>query len=311
MSENKIKDYSEVVWKYLTVPASAIKKTEAKRQLAYTDWGDSQNNHVVLCVPGLTRNGRDFDFLADALQQDFRVICVDLAGRGRSDWLDDPNGYHSPLTYLADMEHVIEHIRSQYQTNIQLYWVGVSLGGLIGIPMAARRRRSVTFRGLVISDIGPFVSAHILTLFAEYVGKAPRFSSLDELTAWMKKTALPHSGLTEAQWQHQAKYSAKNYENGMVGFRYDPDISSGFQPEKWNDIDLWKYWDKLNLPILVIRGERSEILTTELVQKMQQHVPTANVIELAGVGHAPMLMSTEQIRMVSDFLLKTRLRIGQ
>ncbi len=305
--KNLMENYSDIAWKYLPVPTLTGKgKSGNHHQLAYTDWGDPNNKHVVICVHGLTRNCRDFDFLASTLAKDFRVICVDMAGRGRSDWLKNTEDYGSPLIYLSDMEHVLGYIHSQNHNNerVQLYWVGISMGGLIGMLMAARRRAPVAFRALVMSDIGPFIPSRVLTQFAIYVGKDPRFSNLDELEAYMRNISSSYNVLTDMHWRHLALYSAREYKDGTIGFCYDPGISASFRPENIKDINLWAYWDKLALPVLVLRGEKSDILLLETSDEMQLRGPGAHIIELAGIGHAPMLMDTEQIQLVRNFLLK-------
>lgn len=297
----------------MPVPAQPgkMKSKGGERRLAYTDWGNPENEHVVVCAHGLTRNCRDFDFLAAALERDFRVICIDMAGRGRSDWLENAEDYNSALTYVSDMEHVLEHVCQRYDNgSLQIYWVGVSMGGLIGMLLAARQRSSVPyrFRTLVMSDIGPYVSSGILSLFATTIGKDPRFRNLSELESYMRDTALPYSPLTDAQWHHLALYSAREYEDGTFGYRYDPAISSGFRLDRIKDIDLWAYWNRLDLPVLVLRGEKSGVLTPETADEMQLHRPNVQITELAGIGHAPMLMDTDQIDLVRNYLLDIRNR---
>ncbi len=294
-----------MLWKQLLVPTFTGKgKLRGHHQLMYTDWGNPGNEHVVVCVHGLTRNSRDFDFLAAALEADFRVICIDMVGRGRSDWLEVAEDYNSPLVYLSDVEHVLKHIHSQYDTHIQLYWVGVSMGGLIGMLLAARRRLPVTFRALVMSDIGPFIPVKVLMRFAIYVGQDPRFNSLDELESYMRNISVSFGRLTDAQWRHLAVYSMREYADGTVGFRYDPDISVSFRSDIIKDINLWAQWDKLDLPTLVLRGEKSDILPPEIADQMKLRGPKAHIVELPGIGHAPMLVGDEQIHLVRNFLLK-------
>ncbi len=310
-----MKNSAVVAWKFLSVPArpGKMRSRRSRRQLAYTDWGNPKNEHVVVCAHGLTRNCRDFDFLAAALERDFRVICVDMAGRGRSDWLEDAADYNSAATYVSDMEHVLEHVyHHNDNSSVQIYWVGVSMGGLIGMLLAARQHtlEFCRFRTLVMSDIGPHVSAGILSLFAATVGKDPRFRSLSELESCMRDTALPYSPLTDAQWHHLALYSAREYEDGTVGYRYDPAISSGFRPDRIKDIDLWAYWNRLDLPVLVLRGEKSAVLTPETASEMQLHRSDVQLIELANIGHAPMLMDADQINLVRNYLVKIRNRAG-
>ncbi|WP_350283288.1 alpha/beta hydrolase [Nitrosomonas sp.] len=308
-----MKNSAVVAWKFLPVPVQPgkIKSGHGRRRLAYTDWGNPENEHVVVCAHGLTRNCRDFDFLAAALERDFRVICIDMAGRGRSDWLEDAEDYNSAATYVSDMEHVLEHVCWQHDNGSpRIYWVGVSMGGLIGMLLAARQRPSVSyrFRTLVMSDIGPHVSSGILSLFATTIGKDPRFRSLSELESHMRDTALPYSPLTNTEWHHLALYSAREYKDGTIGYRYDPAISSGFRPDRIRDIDLWAYWNRIDLPVLVLRGEKSGVLTPETAREMQLHRPDVQITELAGIGHAPMLMDTDQINLVRNYLLNIRNR---
>lgn len=307
-----MKDFSAITWKFLSAPAQPgkMKSGRTHRQLAYTDWGDPKNKYVVVCAHGLTRNCRDFDFLAAALEQDFRVICADMAGRGRSDWLTEVADYNSAATYVSDMERVLEHIyRQNHNSHLHVYWVGVSMGGLIGMLLAARQRVTVPYhiRALVMSDIGPSVPAGVLNLFSDTIGRDPRFHNLSELESHMRSTALPYSRFTDAQWHHLAMYSAREYEDGTVGYRYDPAISSGFRPGHVKDIDLWPYWDKLELPVFVLRGEKSGVLTPEIAGRMQLR-PNVQITELAGIGHSPMLMDEDQITLVKDYLLEIRRR---
>ncbi|HRQ05111.1 MAG TPA: alpha/beta hydrolase [Nitrosomonas halophila] len=292
-------------WKHLFVPTlTESGKPQGHHRLAYTDWGDPKNEHVVVCVHGLTRNCRDFDFLAAALQQDFRVICIDMVGRGRSDWLKHPLDYNSPLVYLSDVENMLRHVHTQAPGRMQLYWVGVSMGGLIGMMLAARPHLPVDFNALVISDIGPFIPTWILRRFADYVGKDPRFDSLDQMQAYMKSISRSCGDLSDAQWHHLAKYGARDYADGTVGFRYDPAISISFQPDIAQDIDLWPHWDRLALPTLVLRGEQSDLLPPAMASEMQLRGPKADVVELPGIGHAPMLMDSREIGLIRNFLLK-------
>lgn len=305
-----MKSPAAIAWKFLSVSMAGETKSRCgSRQLAYTDWGDPENGHVVVCAHGLTRNCRDFDFLAAALEWDFRVICVDMAGRGRSDWLEDAEDYNSAAIYVSDMERVLEHIwRQNSNGSVQIYWVGVSMGGLIGMLLASRQRPSVhyRFKALVMSDIGPYVPSGILNLFSASIGKDPRFQSLDDLEAHMRSTALPYSMFSDEQWHHLAEYSAREYQDGTVGYRYDPAISTGFRPDHIRDIDLWSYWNQLALPVLVLRGEKSGVLTPETASRMHLHRKNVQMIELAGIGHSPMLMDTGQISLVRDYLLGIR-----
>jgi pimeloyl-ACP methyl ester carboxylesterase len=294
-----------MLWKHLVVPTLVEgEKSKGHHQLAYTDWGNPRNEHVVICVHGLTRNCRDFDFLAATLEKDFRVICVDMVGRGRSDWLESAVDYNSPLVYLSDVENLLRHIHLQCGGHVELYWVGVSMGGLIGMMLAARSHLPVSFKALVISDIGPFIPVSVLKQFAEYVGKDPRFDSLDDFEAYLRKLSVSVGELSDAQWRHLAAFSAREYADGTVGFRYDPGISACFRPDTLRDINLWAHWDMLKLPTFVLRGEESALLPAKVASEMKLRGPKAQIIDLPGIGHAPMLMDATQISLVRNFLLK-------
>lgn len=271
--------------------------------IAYTDWGDPQNPHVVICVHGLTRNCRDFDYLARALQPDCRVICVDVVGRGQSDWLEHAHDYDYYPLYLSDAISLAAHIQTQYQTRIKLDWVGISMGGLIGMFMAIQPDLPVPINKLIMSDIGPLIPAAALKRIADYVGKDPRFNSFEEFKQYMKAISISFGPLTEDQWTHMAIHSAREYADGTYGFRYDPRIAVSFQMHEIMDIDLWAQWDSLTAPTLVLRGTESDVLMADTAAQMQVRGAKARIIELPGVGHAPMLMDDNQIKIVRDFVL--------
>ena len=291
----------------LLVPTlSADDKPRKPHHIAYTDWGDRGNPHVVICVHGLTRNCRDFDYLAHALQADCRVICVDVVGRGQSDWLQEAQDYEYYPLYLSDAISLLNHLKSQYTTAMVLDWVGVSMGGLIGIVLALQQNLPVPMNKLVISDLGPLISAVALKRIAEYVGKDPRFASFEEFKNYMKLISASFGPLTDEQWTHMAIHSARAYPDGSYGFRYDPKIAVSFQTHEITDIDLWAQWDQLDVPTLVLRGMESDILSAETAAQMQVRGAKAKVVELPGIGHAPMLMDDNQIKIVRDFVLNER-----
>jgi len=277
------------------------------RHIAYTEWGEPDNPHIVVCVHGLTRNCRDFDFLAQALAADCRVICVDVVGRGQSDWLADAADYDNYLLYLSDAVALLEHIGALGDASIQLDWVGVSMGGLIGMALAIQLPLPlplpIPIRRLVMSDIGPLIPVTALTRIAQYLGRDPRFASFDEFEAYVKKISVSFGPLTEAQWHHLALYSVCEFDDGTYGFRYDPRIVESFKKHLSQDIDLWVQWDALHVSTLVLRGIQSDLLSAETAREMQVRGARAQIIELPGIGHSPMLVSDDQIALVKDFLL--------
>lgn len=265
-------------------------------RLAYTEWGGPQAGHAALCVHGLTRNGRDFDALAGALAQDgLRVACPDVVGRGRSDRLADPAGYGYPQ-YLADMNALIARLDTP-----QVDWIGTSMGGLIGMMLAAQP--NTPLRRLVINDVGPFIPKAAVARIGEYVGRDPRFADLAAAEAYFREVHAPFGSLTDAQWRHLTEHSAVAAQDGGYRLAYDPAIAAPFRVEEPEDLDLWPLWDAIAIPVLVLRGADSDLLLPETTAEMAARGPRAQVAEIAGCGHAPALMDKRQIALVRDWLL--------
>ena len=285
-------------------------------QLFYTDWGDPASRRLVICVHGLTRNCRDFDFLAQALAGDCRVVCPDVVGRGRSEWLYHKDSYGYPQ-YMADMNAVMACVsawptRSGWLGKLanfltrrygsrSIYWVGTSMGGIIGMLLASRPKSPI--RKLVVNDVGPLIPKASLDRIGAYVGKDPRFPTFEELLAYVRQISAPFGALTDAQWRHLTLHGAKQHGDGSWGTCYDPDIAAPFRQGSSQDVDLWSSWDAIACPTLVLRGAESDLLLKETADQMQKRGPHARLVEFAGIGHAPMLMAEDQIKVVRDFLL--------
>jgi pimeloyl-ACP methyl ester carboxylesterase len=281
-------------------------------RLVYRDWGDPRHSHVVVCVHGLTRNSRDFDFLAGALSKDCRVVCPDVAGRGESDWLAKKEDYGYPV-YLADAVALLARLTApvpsrglfgrllRMTTRPIIDWVGTSMGGLIGMMIAARENSPI--RRLVLNDVGPLLPRTALARIGEYVGKDPRFDSLDAFQAYLQEISAPFGALTPAQWRHLAVHSCKRFDDATYGFRYDPAIALPLKTMLTADVDLWPLWDRITCPTMVLRGADSDVLRHETAREMQRRGPGAKLIEFDRVGHAPALMSDDQIGAVTQFLL--------
>lgn len=300
---NNERNVMDITIKRLLVPTlSASGEQRKPHQIAYTDWGNPNNPNVIVCVHGLTRNCRDFDFLAQTLQAEFRVISVDVVGRGQSDWLEHAQDYDFYPLYLSDALALVAHIQSQYAEKITLNWIGTSMGGLIGMILAIQSNLPVALNKLVMSDIGPLIPAAALKRIADYVGKDPRFENFAAFRAYMKAISVTFGPLTEEQWTHMAVHSAREYEDGTYGFRYDPKIAYSFKAHEITDIDLWQQWDQLTVPTLVLRGVESDVLSVQTAAQMQTRGPKAHIVELPGIGHSPMLMDNHQIRIVRDFI---------
>ena len=262
--------------------------------LTYYEWGDPANDRIVICVHGLTRNGRDFDELARALSSDYRVICPDVPGRGKSEWLAHKEEYSYPV-YCADMAALIA--RSGAQT---VDWVGTSMGGLIGMLLAAQPKSPV--RKLVMNDVGPFIPKASLERIATYVGKPVSYDSFDAFEQYIRTVSASFGPLTDAQWRHLAETTAKKRDDGLWATNYDPAIAAPFSGPI-ADVVLWPYWDQVRAPTLLVRGKDSDLLLSETAREMTSRGPKAKLVEFAGIGHAPMLMAADQINVVREFLL--------
>ena len=269
-------------------------------RLHYTDWGDPANPRAVICVHGLTRNCRDFDALAAALQDELRVVCVSIAGRGRSDWLPNPEDYGYPQ-YMADMTALVARVTATGASDLS--WVGTSMGGMLGMLLAARP--NTPLRRLVLNDVGTVIPKASMARIGAYVGKNPLFASFAELEQYVRTVSAPFGPLTDAQWRHLAEHNAKLHADGRWGMNYDPDIAQPFRKAAAKDIMLWNYYDALRCPTLLLRGAESDLLLRETALEMTRRGPQPQLVEFAGVGHAPALMADEQIAAISDFLLRT------
>jgi pimeloyl-ACP methyl ester carboxylesterase len=262
-------------------------------RLAYAQWEGPPGARTVLCVHGLTRNGRDFDDLARSLSRRFRVVCPDIVGRGKSAWLSHAEDYGYPL-YLADMAALIARLDVP-----EIDWVGTSMGGLIGMMAAAQQGTPI--RRLVMNDIGPLIAVEGLQRIATYVGDDPAFENVAQLEAYLRKVSASFGRLSDAQWRHLAEHGARTRPDGTLGRAYDPAIAQAFKTVK-GDIDLWPLWDAVRCPTLVLRGGDSDLLRAGDAAEMARRGPRARVVELPGIGHAPALMAQDQIAIIKDFL---------
>jgi len=251
----------------------------------------------VICVHGLTRNCRDFDALAKTLEPEFRVVCPDVVGRGQSDWLADKQLYGLPQ-YLADITTLLARLTADGPRDI--FWVGTSMGGMIGMLLASLLDTPV--KRLVLNDVGTVIPKASLERIGKYVGKSPVFASLDELNAYVRYVSAPFGPLTDAQWDHLTRHNAKQNAEGAWIMNYDPGIALPFQQGPINDIELWSYYDRITCPTLLLRGADSDLLLQDTALAMAQRGPKAGLVEFAGIGHAPMLMADDQINVVRQFL---------
>lgn len=269
-------------------------------RVAYVEWGPPDAEQVVICVHGLTRNSRDFDFLAKRLaHRGLRVIAPDLPGRGKSDWVTPPTDYATPL-YIAVAAAVIARSGAK-----AVDWVGTSLGGHVGMEVAAQPNSPI--RRLVLNDFGARVAGIALQRIGSYLRMKRRFADVKELETHLRTIHEPFGKLTDAQWQHIAEHSAEKTEDGDVRQHYDPGIGRAFSWPLMVDISLWDVWEKVACPVMVLRGEDSDLLHASTVRDMQRRgIAGKNglvrQVEVRGVGHAPALMSDSQITLIEDFL---------
>ena len=269
-------------------------------RMAYAEWGDPHNPRVLLCVHGLTRLGRDFDRLARALAGDYRVVCPDVVGRGRSDWLREPMHYVVPQ-YVADMVTLLARLNAQ-----SVHWVGTSMGGLIGISLAGLAESPVS--RLVINDVGPRLDAAALVRIGTYLGKPIRFATVEQAVDYVAAVAAPFGLRGRDQWREITEPSLRADGDGWV-LHYDPLIAVPFgsvtaQSAAAGEAALWSLYDSIGCPTLLTRGADSDLLSRETAELMTRRGPHARLVEFAGVGHAPMFFHDDQIAVVRNFLLQ-------
>jgi pimeloyl-ACP methyl ester carboxylesterase len=262
-------------------------------RMRYVEWGDPHNPRVLVCVHGLTRNGRDFDDLAQGLADAYRVVCPDVVGRGRSEWLREPRDYSQTL-YCNDMAALLASLHAE-----TLDWLGTSMGGIIGMILASVPGSPI--RKLVLNDVGCMIPKAALQRIGTYVGQEPSFDSLEAFEAMMRSFS-PFGELTAAQWRHLALNVAKQDEDGRWRARYDPGIGVNFRDHVAADVDLRHFWNGLHGPVLVIRGAESDLLLAETLEEMRQR-PRTEFLVVPRTGHAPMLMDDHQAGTVRRFLL--------
>jgi pimeloyl-ACP methyl ester carboxylesterase len=258
-------------------------------RMGCTAWGDPHAQPVI-CVHGLTRQGRDFDELARDLARDFYVLCPDLPGRGRSDWLPAASLYQPP-SYVQALSHLLTFVERP------VAWVGTSLGGICGMLIASARGQPIT--RMVLNDIGPFLPRAALARIAAYIGEVPEFATAAALEAYLRRVHAPFGALTDAQWGELARHSTRTLPDGRPALHYDPALTLPMRQSEPEDIDLWPVWEHITIPLLTLRGETSDLLPPETLSRMALKSQTH---EVAGAGHAPALMDAPTIAIIRAFL---------
>jgi pimeloyl-ACP methyl ester carboxylesterase len=275
--------------------------------MAYWQWGDADSDHVIICAHGLSRQGRDFDVLAqalcDAAPEKLRVVCPDVVGRGKSDWLTDPMGYQIPQ-YAADMLALIVQLQPK-----TLDWVGTSMGGLIGMVVCGQPDLPlpVPVRKLILNDVGPAIEWIAIQRIGQYLGKAVQFDSVQQAADAMWAVSASFGPHTKEQWLALSQAMVKPNGDGFV-LHYDPAITIPFasateESTKQGEAMLWGLYDNIKAQTLITRGEQSDLLSVATAQAMTQRGPKAALIEFAGVGHAPMFVAADQVKAAVDFLV--------
>ena len=265
-------------------------------RISFTDWGPSTANSAVLCAHGLTRNGRDFDYLATVLaSMGHRIVCPDLPGRGQSDRLKDSNDYVLPQ-YCNDMTVMIAALGS-----VDIDWVGTSLGGLIGMVLAAMPGSPI--RRIVINDIGPYLPWAGLLRLGANLNEAPKnFDTIGSAELYFRRVLAQFGELSDEHWRHLTTHSVEwKPERQYYELLCDLNIAHAFRNPWHYSVDLWKYWDAINVPILIIRGEKSDLLTEDVLAEMLRRNRNATAHIVKNCGHAPALISQDQIQVIEEF----------
>ncbi len=281
-------------------------------RMAYWEWGQPEAGHVVVCVHGLSRQGRDFDVLAQALvaRSDgaVRVICPDVVGRGQSDWLADPMGYQVP-TYAADMFALLAHLKPTTQV---LDWVGTSMGGLIGLAVGGQTQfpLPVALRRLVLNDVGPVIQWESIVRIGQYLGRVVQFESLQQAAEAMWALSTTFGPHTPAQWLELSRHMVTPVPGteSVVTLHYDPAIAVPFgnmtqDSAVQGETLLWQLYDAISSQTLLLRGAQSDLLSRQTARLMTGRGPKARLVEFDGVGHAPTLVAADQVEAVTQFLL--------
>jgi pimeloyl-ACP methyl ester carboxylesterase len=306
----------EPVLHFVSCPGAS--KTDAQQhRMAYWSWGDVGNPRVLVCVHGLSRQGRDFDALARSLSAHYRVVSVDIVGRGESDWLADPRGYQV-FSYAGDMVQLMKQLKvEQAQASgqpapevLDIDWVGTSMGGLIGlafstVPPAAS---GVRLRRFVLNDVGPRLRAEAVARIGEYLGQPLHFDTAQGAADYLWSISTGFGPHTPQEWFQLCVPLLRPADGGGFKLHYDPAIGVPFrsmtpQDAASGEAMLWQVYDAITAQVLLLRGQDSDLLDAETAQAMAERGPRARLVVFPGVGHAPTLIHEDQIAPIRDFLL--------
>jgi pimeloyl-ACP methyl ester carboxylesterase len=281
--------------------------------MAYWSWGDAAAPHVVVCVHGLTRQGRDFDRLAQALVArsagQLRVVCPDVAGRGQSEWLPHGALYQIPQ-YAADMLALLAALQQRAPIDT-LDWVGTSMGGLIGMVLAGQPNLPLPtpMSRLVLNDVGPSISWASVQRMQTYVGRSERYADLAQAAASLRALSLGFGPVPDDLWLELSTAMVRPHPDGGLTLHYDPAIGEPIralsaEAAQAAETAVWGLYDQIKAQVLLIRGLESDLLTAETAQAMSVRGPRAQLLQWPGVGHAPTLTASDQIEALVGFLLR-------
>ncbi|WP_342116145.1 alpha/beta fold hydrolase [Pseudoduganella sp. OTU4001] len=275
-------------------------------QMAYKEWGDEDNPNVLVCVHGVTRVSDDFDNLAQSLCKDYRVVCPDVVGRGRSGHLRNPQLYRIPQ-YVSDMVTLLARVLAKGERQT-VDWFGTSMGGLIGMGLASLPDSPIS--KLVLNDIGPTLDWTAIQRIGDYIAQDVRFPSFEAGAEFVKMVSVTFGQHTDEEWRKLAADVLRQEKDGSWVRHYDMGLALPFQsvtPEsaKADEAALWAAYDAIRCPTLLVRGANSDLLSRATAEMMTQRGPHARLVEIAGVGHAPTFLHDDQIAIAKDFLLNS------
>ncbi len=270
-------------------------------RINYLEWGDPKefpHQETLLCVHGLTRNARDFDYFAQAMCETYRVVCPDVVGRGDSDHITTSDAYNY-FQYNADMNALIARLNVT-----ELNWVGTSMGGIIGMVLASVPQSPV--KRLVINDIGPEVSRDAQMTIAQYIGKEQDFDRLDDVADWLRSIYVEFAPMTDDDWLHMAKYSSRRTQSGKYRLKVDHRVGESFRESiSYFNVEMWDTWEKIVCPVLVLRGKNSSFLSEATAERMLSCGPETTLVEFDDTGHTPTLRDDEQVDVIREWLNET------
>lgn len=273
-------------------------------RMSYKEWGDASNPNILVCVHGVTRVADDFDYMARALASDYRVICPDIVGRGRSGWLKNPQLYVIPQ-YVSDIVTLLARVLPDAESQ-KVDWFGTSMGGLIGLGLASLPNNPV--RKLVLNDIGPVLAPSAMQRIGDYIGQDLRFDSFEAGAQFIRDVSLSFGEHTEAEWRKLATDVLRQDKDGKWVRHYDMGLALPFRsatPERAeaDQAMLWAAYDAITCPTLLVRGADSDLLSAETARQMTERGPKATLVEIPNVGHAPTFIHDDQIAIAKKFLL--------